>query len=65
MNLKILINTIMSYFYGSHMEGPKNELKDERNVNSFKSALTLSWTGDCREEDDVELILVIYCIRCM
>ena len=42
MNLKILINTIMSYFYGSHMEGPKNELKDERNVNSFKSALTLS-----------------------
>ena len=36
------------------MEWLKNELKDERNVNSFKSTLTLSWTGDCCEEDDVE-----------
>ena len=42
MNLKILINTIILYFYGSHMLWPKNELKDEINVNSFKSTLTLS-----------------------
>ena len=32
----------MSYFYGSHMEWLKNELKDESNVNSFKCTLTLS-----------------------
>ena len=55
MNLKILINTIILYFYGSHMVWPKNELKDEINVNSFKSTLTLSWTGVAVRKINVEL----------
>ena len=40
--------------------GLENELKDEINLNSFNSALTLSWTGDGLEEVVIELILVIY-----
>ena len=37
----------------------ENELKDEINLNSFNSALTLSWTRDCPEGVVMELILVI------
>ena len=40
--------------------GLENELKDEINVNTFNSALSLPWTGDCLEEVVIELLLVIY-----
>ena len=39
--------------------GPENVLKDEINLNSFKSALSLPLTGVCREGVVIELILVI------
>ena len=40
--------------------GLENELKDEINVNTFNSALSLPCTGDCLEEVVIELLLVIY-----
>ena len=40
--------------------GLENELKDEINLNSFNSPLTLSWTRDGLEGVVIELILVIY-----
>ena len=43
--------------------GLENEFKDEINLNSFNSALTLSWTRDCLEGVVIELILVIYYIK--
>ena len=39
--------------------GLENELKDEINLNSFNSTLTLSGTRDCLEGVVMELILVI------
>ena len=39
--------------------GLENELIDEINLNSFKSALSLPWTGDCLEGVVIELLLVI------
>ena len=39
--------------------GLENVLKDEINLNSFKSALSLSWTRDCLEGVEIEFILVI------
>ena len=34
--------------------GLENVLKDELNLNSFKSALSLSWTRDCLEGVEIE-----------
>ena len=39
--------------------GLENVLKDEINLNSFKSALSLPWTRDCLEGVERELMLVI------
>ena len=39
--------------------GLENVLKDEINLNSFKSALSSSWTRDCLEGVEIEFILVI------
>ena len=38
--------------------GLEHELKDEINLNSFKSALTLSCSGDCLKGVVIELIIV-------
>ena len=38
--------------------GLENVLKDEINLNSFKSALSVPWTRDCREGDEIEPSLV-------
>ena len=39
--------------------GLENVLKDEINLNYFRSALSLSWTRDCLEGVEIEFILVI------
>ena len=39
--------------------GLENVLKDEINLNSFKSALSSSRTRDCLEGVEIEFILVI------
>ena len=38
--------------------GLEHELKDEINLNSFKSALTLSCSGDCLKGVVIDLIIV-------
>ena len=38
--------------------GLEHELKDEINFNSFKSALTLSCSGDCLKGVVIDLIIV-------
>ena len=39
--------------------GLENVLKDEINLNSFKSALSLPWTRECLEGVEIELSLVM------
>ena len=39
--------------------GLENVLKDEINLHSFKSALSLSSTRDCLEGVEIEFILVV------
>ena len=49
-----------SYSGAVMWNGLENELKDEINLNSFKTALSLPWTGDWLEGVVIELILVPY-----
>ena len=43
---------------GVMCNGLEHEVKDEINLNSFKSALTLSCSGDCLKGVVIELIIV-------
>ena len=48
-----------SYSRAVMRNGLENVLKDEINLHSSKSALSLSWTRDCLEGVEIEFILVI------
>ena len=47
-----------SYREAVMWNGLEHELKDEINLNSFKSALTLSCSGDCLKGVVIDLIIV-------